>query len=335
MDKTLIFLLLIIVSSADAFLHNAIRHHIPHPSGTNGRILLSNAPSSISSKRLYSTPQNQPPTSEPAGMLRETLKGTCVFLVGMMGSGKSTLGDAFAKKLGYRFLDTDEIAEFMIEMPIAEFFEQGYEDEFRQLEYQILMQMAQYTRVVVATGGGIVVNNQNWGLLRHGIVVYLEMDPDRIVARLRLNPEELSKRPLLSVSDDPSQKLKDILAEREEKYKMADLSFEVPADKTPEETADLLIESMLKFIDDNPPMWQEWKKKRDQKAVDMAAMANPSAVMNDDAIRSAGNAAMDGTVDGEPQKKGSIQYVSLSDIQSGKVQLPNKNQDDKSATADE
>ncbi len=50
------------------------------------------------------------------------LKGTCLYLVGMMGSGKSTIGKLLAEKLGYRFLDTDELAEYMIEMPIADLF---------------------------------------------------------------------------------------------------------------------------------------------------------------------------------------------------------------------
>ena len=81
----------------------------------------------------------------------------------MMGCGKSTIGNIFANKLGYRFLDTDEIAEYMIEMPISDFFNQGRENEFRQLESEILMQMVQYTRVVVSTGGGIVMKNENWG----------------------------------------------------------------------------------------------------------------------------------------------------------------------------
>ena len=56
----------------------------------------------------------------------------------------------------------------MIEMPISEYFNQGKEDEFRQVEYYVLMELSQYMRVVVSTGGGIVLKNENWGLLRHG-----------------------------------------------------------------------------------------------------------------------------------------------------------------------
>jgi shikimate kinase len=108
-----------------------------------------------------------------------------------------TSGDAFARKMGYRFLDTDEIAEFMIEMPISQFFQEGREQEFRQLEYDILMDLAQYTRVTVATGGGIVMKNENWGMLRHGIVVYVDMPVEDIYNRLISNPDQIAKRPLL------------------------------------------------------------------------------------------------------------------------------------------
>lgn len=115
-----------------------------------------------------------------------------------------TSGDAFARKMGYRFLDTDEIAEFMIEMPISQFFKEGREQEFRQLEYDILMDLAQYTRVTVATGGGIVMKNENWGMLRHGIVVYVDMPVEDIYNRLISDPDQIAKRPLLqgTVCDD-------------------------------------------------------------------------------------------------------------------------------------
>ena len=90
------------------------------------------------------------------------LKGTCIFLVGLMGSGKTAVGSEIARKLGYRFIDTDEIAEYMIEMPIADFFAEGKEEDFRTLEKQILNEMSQYIRVVISTGGGVVMKNENW-----------------------------------------------------------------------------------------------------------------------------------------------------------------------------
>lgn len=86
------------------------------------------------SSRIYSTEFTS--SSSSSGVfdeLRTKLKGTCVYLVGMMGSGKSSTGALFADRLGYRFLDTDTLAEFMVEMPIADFFAQGREAEFRQV----------------------------------------------------------------------------------------------------------------------------------------------------------------------------------------------------------
>jgi shikimate kinase len=188
----------------------------------------------------------------------------------MMGCGKSTLGDSFAKKMGYRFLDTDEIAEYMIEMPIADYFAQGRVDEFRQLEYQILMEMSQYTRVVVSTGGGIVLRNDNWGMLRHGIVVYVDMDPEVIYDRLRADPAQIAKRPLLREAD-PLAKLKELSAERRDKYLQADVHVVVPKEpRTPEELAETTAQAILDFIADNPPLWESWKKKRDNFAVEAA-----------------------------------------------------------------
>lgn len=192
-----------------------------------------------------------------------------IFLV-----GKSTVGESFAKKLGYRFLDTDEIAEFMIEMPISEYFSRNKEAEFRQLEYQILMELAQYTRVVVATGGGIVMKPENWGLLRHGIVVWLDVAPDNIYDRLSSDPAQMKKRPLLQ-GNKPLQNLIDLHKSRLEKYELADLRIDVPAttvNYSPAAMADLVITELLSFIRNNPPQWQSWKAQRNQKAIDFASM---------------------------------------------------------------
>ncbi len=228
----------------------------------------------------------------------------------MMGSGKSTLGNAFANKMGYRFLDTDEIAEFMVEMPISEYFVQGKVDEFRELEYQILMELAQYTRVVVATGGGIVMKQENWGLLRHGIVVYVDMPVEDIYQRLQADPSQIAKRPLLQ-GDNPLEKLRKLSAERHDKYVQADIHLRIPArPMSPDELADFTAQTMLDFIAANPPLWESWKKQKEENAVEAAARFNPSAT------------AAAGVGFGEEKEKGSIKYISLQDIQSGKAILP-------------
>lgn len=197
--------------------------------------------------------------------LRDKLKGTCLYLVGMMGTGKSSVGRALAEKVAYRFIDSDEAAEWMIEMPISDFFAQGKEDEFRELEYQVLMEMSQYTRVIVATGGGAVMQNKNWGLLRHGIVVHLDMTPADIYTRLSRDSEEVSKRPLLSGSD-PEAKLAEILTDRKDKYDQADVHVNVSLDDSIENVASKVAEATLAFIARNPPFWQTKMQERERKA---------------------------------------------------------------------
>lgn len=203
--------------------------------------------------------------------LREHLKGTCIYLVGMMGSGKSTVGDSLAKKLLYRLLDTDVLAEYLIEMPIAQFFAEGRESEFREVEYQVLMQLSQYTRVVVATGGGIVVKKENWGLLHNGLVVYLDLAPEDIHQRLKANPAEVAKRPLLQ-APDPLAKLQDLCAQRKDAYESADITVKVDPQHSPEETADRIMMALVEFIKQNPPRWQTWKAKREETALEVANM---------------------------------------------------------------
>lgn len=250
------------------------------------------------------------PSEDPIDDLIVKLKGTCVFFVGPMGSGKSTLGDAFAKKMGYRFLDTDEIAEFMIEMPITNFFSEGREPEFRQLEYDILMDLSQYTRVVVATGGGIVMKNENWGMLRHGIVVYIDMPIEDIHQRLLFDPSQIAKRPLLQ-GVDPLETLRKLNAVRQDKYMQADVHLVVPSvPMTPDELAVYTAQRILDFIAINPPRWEGWKKKRDDIAIEAAARMNPAAT------------ASAGVGFGDNRGDATIQRVSLQDIQSGKVRLP-------------
>lgn len=230
--------------------------------------------------------------------LRSKLRSTCIYLVGMMGSGKSTTGDILANKIGYRFLDTDEIAEFMIETPISEFFAQGKEAEFRDIEYQVLMELAQYTRVVVATGGGIVERTSNWGILQHGIVVFLDMSPEDIFSRLSRDATQVAKRPLLQ-GPDPKGRLLALSEKRHGLYSQADVKVPVSQEDSPEEVAERVASSVLTFIASNGPLWQKWKQEQDKKA---SVTANQLA--------------------GPPKAGGTIEYVALSDIKSGKVKLP-------------
>lgn len=150
------------------------------------------------------------------------LKGTNLYFVGMMGAGKSTLGQQVAQQLGYRFFDTDALIEQVAGQTIPEIFAQSGEATFRDLETQVLAQLAPYTRLVVATGGGIVVRRQNWGQLHHGIVIWLDVPLAELERRLQGD----ATRPLLQRPDWP-QHLAQLLEERRRLYQEADIHLTV------------------------------------------------------------------------------------------------------------
>lgn len=227
-------------------------------------ILYSRPLKCVSRPFFASTSTSIPELESPEIQLQNKLRSTSIYLVGMMGSGKSTVGKKLAEKLSYRFLDTDEIAEHMIAMPISNYFEAGREQEFRELENQILMEICQYTKIVVSTGGGIVMRNENWAHLRHGLVVFLNVAPDSIILRLSKNPSELAKRPLLS-GPDPVEKFRNIYRDRLENYNQADIKIPISESHSIDEVANLVVFEMLSYINDNPPMWQTWKERRFQK----------------------------------------------------------------------
>jgi shikimate kinase len=200
---------------------------------------------------------------DPARLLGPRLQGSNLYFVGMMGSGKSAVGDVVAKRMGtYNFLDTDDIIEKATSLKIPEIFESEGEEGFRNVEAQILDSVHAYVRCVVSTGGGIVCRMQNWSKLQTGIVIWLDVQPEVIMKRI-----EGTDRPLLQ-TEDPLSTLKDLLKEREEKYAQADIRVEITEDMDEEKVADEVIEMMHNFIDDNPPAWKQAKAKAQAEGLD-------------------------------------------------------------------
>jgi shikimate kinase len=166
----------------------------------------------------------------------EQLQGLNLYLIGMMGAGKTTVGKVLAQKLGYRFFDTDVVIEQVAGQTIAHLFATAGEPEFRVLETQVLAELAAYRQLVVATGGGIVVKRDNWGLLRHGIIVWLDVPVAEIVARL----EGDTTRPLLQTPNPestPEDQVRSLLTARQSLYAQADLHIVCEAGDTPEHIA--------------------------------------------------------------------------------------------------
>jgi shikimate kinase len=166
------------------------------------------------------------------------LKGVSLFLVGMMGSGKTTVGRLLAADLGYQFFDTDTLIEQLAGQTVTEIFATAGEAEFRRLETQVLAELSAYKQLVVATGGGIVLQLQNWSYLRHGLVIWLDAPVQTLYERLQGD----RSRPLL-VAPDPLLKLQDLLIHRQPLYAQADVRVPIMERDRPDQVAaQVLIE---------------------------------------------------------------------------------------------
>jgi len=153
--------------------------------------------------------------------LKQQLQGINIYLIGMMGCGKSSVGPELAKLLGYRFIDADSVIAAAAGCSISEIFDSQGEAGFRLLETQVLHQISQWHSLVVATGGGVVTTSANWGALRQGLVVWLQVDAAQLLERLEAHPGD---RPLLQ-QPNPETELLKLLQARAAQYSQADLSI--------------------------------------------------------------------------------------------------------------
>ncbi len=138
-----------------------------------------------------------------------------VFLVGLPGSGKSTVGRQLARRLAIPFFDSDHVIEQRLGCSIREFFEREGEDRFRDIEQTVLDELTQGPACVLSTGGGSVLRPLNrQHLHERGRVVYLRSTPEEVFRRVRHD----RNRPLLQVAD-PMQRLRDLYAVRDPLYR--------------------------------------------------------------------------------------------------------------------
>ena len=180
--------------------------------------------------------------------LRQRLAGANVYLVGMMGSGKSSVGRILDRKLAYRWLDADQVLETATGCTIPTLFAREGEEGFREVETAVLGQIGQWHSCVVSTGGGVVIRPANWGVMRQGVVAWLAASGELLLKRLQQDP---TPRPLLQCAD-PAQRLKDLLTARESLYAQADVQVMQTEAMTAEAVATAVLEALITALRPKP-----------------------------------------------------------------------------------
>ena len=177
--------------------------------------------------------------------LKEKSGGRNIFLIGMMGSGKSQTGPVLAKMINYAFVDTDDVIEKASKQSISSIFEKDGEKVFRDVEKKVLKEISQHHSLVIATGGGLVTLPENWGILHQGIVIWLDLDLRRSIKRLE---SDQKRRPLL-LGDNLAENFSQIYEGRKPIYLESDLRIEVE-DQSPYEVATMVAEHLPSILID-------------------------------------------------------------------------------------
>jgi len=160
--------------------------------------------------------QNQTDSSHWIGKMQ-----TRIFLIGFMGSGKTTLGSSLARKLSYEFVDMDHLIEETAGMTVPGIFSEHGEKVFRKWEYDILKELCQRDKVVIATGGGAPCHGEMMSIMNaNGTTIYIKLSPPALKTRLLQSKTE---RPLIKGKTETEllDFITDLLDKRESYYMQA------------------------------------------------------------------------------------------------------------------
>ena len=169
---------------------------------------------------------------------------TNIALIGFMGTGKTAVGQALAEKLDKKFIELDPLIERRAGKTIPEIFSQDGEIAFRELEIEVTKEVAERKNVVIACGGGVVLNKINIDRLRkESLIVYLTASPKIILERTSNDAEE---RPLLKVAN-PTLTIQELLRFRKPFYeRAADIKI-----NTSKLDIDAVVEQIIMKIKEN------------------------------------------------------------------------------------
>ena len=161
-----------------------------------------------------------------------------IVLIGYRGTGKSTIAQLLSEQLRWPVCNMDQEIVAEAGFSIPEIVETHGWDFFRDLESRIVARVAAKDRVIIDAGGGVIVRDENVGLLRkNGIIIWLKADPNTIISRIR----EDTQRPSLSGNKSFLEEIEEVLNERTPKYKKAaDIEIET-RDQSPEAIAQIII----------------------------------------------------------------------------------------------
>ena len=145
-----------------------------------------------------------------------------IVLVGLMGAGKTTVGEGLAKKYNLVFTDIDKVIEINAGTSISNIFATQGEGHFRNLEKEAVLTLSNKNGRVISTGGGALENEENLiNLKNNGILVYLKTSPEVLYERVKSQ----HNRPLLQ-NENPHETLKELLKKREKNYLKSDIIIE-------------------------------------------------------------------------------------------------------------
>lgn len=162
-----------------------------------------------------------------------------IVLTGFMGTGKSAVGKILSEELSFTPIDSDSIIEKEQQTSIADIFRDYGEAVFRDIEEEVISRLSDLENVIIATGGGVVLRKVNMDKLRKkGVIVCLTAEAETILKRV----ENDGERPLLQ-TDNPLQKIKELLIIREPYYKNADIFINTEG-KSPEDIAAEILNNL-------------------------------------------------------------------------------------------
>ena len=168
-----------------------------------------------------------------------------IFLTGLAGVGKTTIGHRTANLLGWSFVDTDHVLAERMGMLVGQVLVEYGEERFRELESEVLHELGNGARVVIATGGGIVISPANRKFMReHGLTVYLQASAETSWRRMQEAGEEMS-RPLLT-GGNGLQRLRDLYTTRRAWYEEAAIHINTE-EGSPNDLARQLISQVLAY----------------------------------------------------------------------------------------